>query len=194
MPAAFPKIKPIRYEGRDSKNPLAFKWYNPDEIVAGKKMKDHLRFSVVYWHTMCGAGADMFGWGTWERPWDKGVAAGSLEQAKRRIPVFFEFCEKIGAPFYAFHDRDVAPHGRTLAESNRNFDALAALLAKHQRDSGVRLLWGTAQLFAHPRYLHGAATSCNADVFAFAAAQVKKAMEWTKELAGAGYTFWGGRE
>src|SRR3954466_3300669 len=194
MPAAFPKIKAIRYEGPDSKNPLAFKWFNPDELVEGKKMKDHLRFSVVYWHTMCGAGADMFGWGTWDRPWDRGAAAGSVEQARKRIPVFFEFCEKLGAPFYAFHDRDIAPHGKTLRESNKWLDEIVALLKAQQKRTGTKLLWGTAQLFVHPRYAHGASTSCNADVFAFACAQVKKALEVTHELGGEGYTFWGGRE
>ena len=194
MAEAFPKIKQIRYEGPDSKNPLAFKHYNADELVEGKKMKDNFRFSVVYWHTMCGTGSDMFGWGTWDRPWDKGTADNSMERAKKRVPVFFEFCEKLGAPFYAWHDRDVAPHGKTLTESNKYFDVIGKLLAKHQKDSGVRLLWGTAQNFVHPRYMHGAATSCNADAFAFAASQVKKAMEWTKELDGQGYVFWGGRE
>ena len=118
MPAAFPKIPKIRYEGPQSKNPLAFKWYNPDEIVEGKTMKDHLRFSVVYWHTMRGIGADMFSMGVraWKRPWEDGT--DSLAMALKRVPVLFEFCEKLGAPFYAFHDRDVAPEGRNLAATN----------------------------------------------------------------------------
>ncbi|MBM3836940.1 MAG: xylose isomerase [Verrucomicrobia bacterium] len=192
MPSAFPKISKIQYEGPRSKNPLAFKHYNPHELVEGKPMKDHLRFSVVYWHTMRGAGADMFGWGSAVRPWELGE--GSVEAAKHRARCFFEFCEKLGAPFYAFHDRDVAPHGRTLKESNRNLDAVAKVLKEEQQRTGVRLLWGTAQLFVHPRFMHGAATSCNADVFAYAAAQVKKAMEVTHQLGGAGYVFWGGRE
>jgi xylose isomerase len=192
MPAAFPDISKILYEGPRSKNPLAFKHYNPDELVEGKPMKDHLRFSVVYWHTMCGNGTDMFGWGTAVRPWEKGRAG--LDLAKARVPVFFEFCEKLGVPFYAFHDRDVAPHGKTLRESNQYLDTIVKLLKEQQQRTGIKLLWGTAQLFAHPRYCHGAATSCNADVFAFAAAQVKKALDVTKELGGGGYTFWGGRE
>ncbi len=190
--AAFPNIAPIQYEGPLSKNPLAFKWYNPDEMIEGRSMKEHLRFSVVYWHTMCGDGSDMFGWGTWNRPWNN--ASKPLEQAKRRVPVFFEFCEKLGAPFFAFHDRDLAPHGSTLRQSNEYFDTIVNLVKAEMKRTGVRLLWGTAQNFAHPRYMHGAATSCNADAFAFAAAQVKKALEVTHELKGEGYVFWGGRE
>jgi xylose isomerase len=190
--AAFAKFPKIRYEGPRSKNPLAFKHYNPDEIVEGRRMKDHLRFSVVFWHTMRGAGADMFGVGTAPRPWDTGEC--SVAAAQRRARAFFEFCEKLGAPFYAFHDRDVAPHGRNLREAHKALDAVVKVMKDEQRRTGVKLLWGTAQLFVHPRYLHGAATSCNADVFAFAAAQVKKALEVTHELGGAGYVFWGGRE
>ncbi|HXT40920.1 MAG TPA: xylose isomerase, partial [Candidatus Angelobacter sp.] len=192
MPSAFPNIPKIRYEGPRSKNPLAFKHYNAGEIVEGKPMKDHLRFSVVYWHTMRGMGADMFGVGTMQRPWEDGT--NSLKMALKRAPVLFEFCDKLGAPFYAFHDRDVAPEGKDLRETNRNLDAVVKELKKHQRDTGVRLLWGTANLFTNPRFMHGAATSCNADVFAYAAAQVKKALEVTHELGGEGYVFWGGRE
>ncbi len=191
---AFPKIKKIEYEGSKSRNPLAFKHYDPKELVEGKPMKEHLRFSVVWWHTMCGTGSDMFGWGTWDRPWDRDTAENSIERAKRRVPVFFEFCQKLGVPFYAWHDRDVAPHGKNLKESNDHLDTVAKLLKEHQKATGVRLLWGTAQNFVHPRYMHGAATSCNADAFAFAAAQVKRALELAKELDGQGYVFWGGRE
>jgi xylose isomerase len=192
MPSAFPTVKTIRYEGPDSRNPLAFKHYNPDELVEGKPMKEHLRFSVVYWHTMRGAGSDMFGWGTAQRPWELGE--GTVAQAQQRARCFFEFVEKLGAPYYAFHDRDVAPHGKTLRESNKNLDAVVKVLKSEQKRSGIKLLWGTAQLFVHPRYCHGAATSCNANVFAYAAAQVKKALEVTHELGGEGYVFWGGRE
>jgi xylose isomerase len=192
MPSAFPDIGHIQFEGARSKNPLAYKHYHADERVEGKSMRDHFRFSVVYWHTMCGNGTDMFGWGTALRPWEKNFTG--LDLAKARVPVFFEICEKLGVPYYAFHDRDVAPHGKTLRESNQNLDAIVKLLKQEQKRTGVKLLWGTAQLFAHPRYAHGAATSCNADVFAFAGAQVKKALDVTKELGGEGYTFWGGRE
>lgn len=192
MPSAFPKIKPIQYEGPSSKNPLAFKHYNPDEVIEGKTMKEHLRFSVVYWHTMRGSGADMFGVGTMKRPWEDGT--NSLKMALKRVPVMFEFCQKLGVPYYAFHDRDVAPEGRNLRESNKNLDVVAKELKKFQKDTGIKLLWGTACLFVNPRFMHGAATSPNADVFAYAAAQVKKAIEVTHELKGEGYTFWGGRE
>ena len=191
MPA-FANIPKIQFEGARSRNPLAFKHYNAAEIVEGRTMRDHLRFSVVYWHTMCGQGADMFGGPTALRPWEKGKSG--LDLAKTRVPVFFEFCEKLGAPYYAFHDRDVAPHGQTLKQSNQYLDTIVKLLKAEQKRTGVKLLWGTAQLFVHPRYCHGAATSCNADAFAFAAAQVKKALEVTHELGGEGYTFWGGRE
>lgn len=192
MPEAFPNISKIQYEGPKSKNPLAFRWYNPEEMVEGKSMKDHLRFSVTYWHTFRGSGADMFGSGTMLRPWE--AATDSVENAKNRVRVAFEFIEKLGAPFYAFHDRDVAPEGRTLKESNRALDEVAKVLQEEQQRTGIKLLWGTACLFIHPRYMHGASTSCNADVFAYAGAQVKKALETTHQLGGEGYVFWGGRE
>ena len=192
MQPAFPKISKIAYEGTRSKNPLAFKHYNGEEIVAGKTMRDHLRFAVVYWHTFRGTGSDPFGAGTMLRPWDDG--SNSVSNAQKRVRVAFEFIEKLGAPYYCWHDRDVAPEGKTLAESNRNFDAVARVLKAEQKRTGIKLLWGTANLFSHPRFVHGASTSCNADVFAYAAAQVKKAMEVTHELGGEGYTFWGGRE
>ena len=190
--AFFPKIKKIKYEGPDSKNPLAFKWYNEDEIVAGKTMKDHLRFSVVYWHTFRNPLSDPFGVGTALRPWDDG--SESVRNAQKRVRAAFEFIEKLGAPYYAFHDRDVAPEGKSLAASNKNLDAVAKVLKAEQERTGIKLLWGTACLFANPRYMHGAATSCNADAFAYAAAQAKKAIEITHQLGGEGYVFWGGRE
>lgn len=192
MPSAFPKISKIHYEGPKSKNPLAFKHYNPDEILEGKKLKDHLRFSVTYWHTFRGQLADMFGVGTALRPWEDGT--NSVAMAQKRVRVAFEFMEKLGTPFYAFHDRDVAPEATTLKETNKHLDAVVKVLKEEQQRTGIKLLWGTACLFVHPRYVHGAATSCNADVFAYAAAQVKKAIEVTHELGGAGYVFWGGRE
>jgi len=192
MTNAFNNISKIRYEGPKSKNPLAFKHYNPDESIDGKTMKEHLRFSVVYWHTFRNALSDPFGVGTAVRPWDDG--SDSIENAQNRARVAFEFIEKLGAPFYAFHDRDIAPEGKTLAETNKNLDAVVKVLKEEQQRTGIKLLWGTANMFANPRYVHGASTSCNADVFAFAAAQVKKALEVTKELGGAGYVFWGGRE
>lgn len=191
MPA-FPEVSQIKYEGPKSKNPLAFRWYNPDEMVEGKTMRDHLRFSVVYWHTFRGTGSDPFGPGTMLRPWEDGT--DSVANAVNRARVAFEFIEKLGAPFYAFHDRDVAPEGATLAESHKNLDAVVKVLKEEQERTGIKLLWGTANMFSHPRFMHGAATSCNADVFAFSAAQVKKCLEVTKELGGENYVFWGGRE
>ncbi len=191
MPA-FPEIEKIRFEGPDSENPLAFRHYDANEIVEGKSMKEHLRFSVAYWHTFRGVGSDPFGPGTMLRPWE--AANDSVENAINRARVAFEFMEKLGASFYCFHDRDVAPESATLAESNRNLDAVVKVLREEQERTGVRLLWGTANLFSNPRYMHGAATSCNADAFAYAAAQVKKAIEVTKELGGQNYVFWGGRE
>ena len=189
---AFPEIAPIRYEGPESRNPLAFRHYNADEMIEGKSMRDHLRFSVAYWHTFRGEGSDPFGVGTMVRPWESGT--DDVANATNRVRVAFEFMEKLGVPFYCFHDRDVAPAGESLAESNANLDAIAAVLAEEQQRTGIRLLWGTANLFSHPRYLHGAATSANADAFAYAAAQVKKAIEVTHQLGGGNYVFWGGRE
>ena len=188
----FPDISKIQYEGPQSRNPLAFRWYNPSEKIEGKTMKDHLRFSIVYWHTMRGTGSDPFGPGTAVRPWDDG--SNSVENALKRIDVAFEIFEKLDAPFYAFHDRDVSPEGGSLRETNAIFDKITKSLKEHQDKTGVKLLWGTANLFSHPRFMHGAATTCNADVYAFAAAQVKKCLEVTKELGGENYVFWGGRE
>lgn len=190
--SAFPGIEKIRYEGPESRNPLAFRWYNEDEVVEGKTMKDHFRFSVVYWHTFRGTGADPFGPGTMQRPWDDG--SDSVDNAIRRVRAAFEFIDKLGAPYYAFHDRDVAPEGASLAETNDRLDAVVRALKEEQERTGIQLLWGTANLFSNPRYVHGAATSCNADAFAYAGAQVKKCLEVTKELGGQNYVFWGGRE
>src|SRR6188474_2499065 len=185
--SAFPDVPKIKYEGPDSKNPLAYRHYNPDEKVEGKTMRDHLRFAVCYWHTFRGMGGDPFGPGCAVRPWEDGT--DSLDMALKRVDVAFEFMEKLGVPYYCFHDRDVAPEGKTLAESNKNLDAVAKALKEEQQRTGIKLLWGTANLFSNRRYVHGAATSPNADSFAFAAAQVKKAMEVTKELGGSGYVF-----
>ena len=190
--AAFPDVATVPFEGPQSKNPLAFKHYDAGEVVAGKTMREHLRFSVTYWHTFRGTGADPFGPGTALRPWDDG--SSSVENAQARARVAFEFIEKLGAPYYAFHDRDIAPEGKSLAETNRRLDAVVGVLKEEQARTGIKLLWGTASLFTNPRFVHGAATSPNAEVFAYAAAQVKKAIEVTHELGGEGYTFWGGRE
>ncbi|MCA9035850.1 MAG: xylose isomerase [Planctomycetaceae bacterium] len=192
MAEFFPEVSRIQYEGPSTKNQLAYRHYNPGEIIEGKSMEDWLRFSVCYWHTFRGNGTDPFGAPTLNRPWDDGT--DSLENALKRVDVAFEFIEKLGVPYYCFHDRDVAPEGATLKESHANLDAVAAKLKEAQQRTGIKLLWGTANLFSNPRFMHGAATSPNADVYAYAAAQVKKAMEVTMELGGENYVFWGGRE
>ena len=192
MAGYFPDVPKIEFEGPETKNPLAFRHYNPEEVVGGKSMKEYLRFAVAYWHTFRGNGQDPFGVGTMVRPWE--ADEDSVDNAKRRVEVAFEFFTKIGAPYYCFHDRDVAPEGDSLRETNANLDAVVESLQEHQDDTGVKLLWGTASLFTNPRFMHGAATSCNADVFAYAGAQVKKAIEVTHSLGGENYVFWGGRE
>jgi xylose isomerase len=192
MTTYFPEVDKIQFEGTSSRNPLAFRHYNASEIVEGRTMNDWLRFAVCYWHTFRGTGSDPFGAPTLMRPRDDGT--DSLDNALRRVDVAFEFMTKLGVPYYCFHDRDVAPEGATLRESNANLDAVARKLKEAQRSTGIKLLWGTANLFSHPRYMHGAATSPNADVFAYAGAQVKKALEVTYELGGENYVFWGGRE
>jgi len=182
----------VTYEGPDARDPLAFKWYNPDERLEGKAMRDHLRFSAAYWHTMRGAGADPFGDGTMQKPWDDG--SDTLTNAKKRAKVFFEFLNKMQLDFYCFHDRDIAPEGNTVRQSNKNLESVVKELKRLQRTHGKQLLWGTACLFGHPRYMHGAGTSCSLDAYAHAASQVKNALEATHELDGNGYVFWGGRE
>ena len=192
MSEAFPDVPVIPYEGPQSKNPLAFKHYLHNEVIGGKSMKDHLRFAAAYWHTMRNELSDPFGVGTSHKPWDD--RSDSVENAQRRAVVFFEFLEKMGLDYYCFHDRDVAPEGATLAESNKSLEAVVGTLTELQEQTGKKLLWGTSCLFIHPRYMHGAGTSCSADVFAYAAAQVKSAMGATHALGGEGYVFWGGRE
>ena len=192
MVEAFSEVSRIEYEGPYSRNPLSFRHFNGPEMVAGKTMAEHLRFASAYWHTMRNPLSDPFGVGTAQMPWDDG--GDSVENAQRRVRVFFEFLEKCDIGFYCFHDRDVAPEGRSLAETNANLEAVVCVMEEEQERTGKKLLWGTASLFTHPRYVHGAATSCNAEVFAYAGAQVKKALEVTHRLGGQGYVFWGGRE
>ncbi|MCP4631184.1 MAG: xylose isomerase [bacterium] len=193
MKSFFPDIpEQIPFEGPDSKNPLAFKYYNPEQVVGPKTMAEHLRFSVVYWHTFKASGMDPFGAPTFVRPWIN--AATPLEQAEYTVHAAFEFAWKLGAPFYCFHDRDLAPEGETFAESCQNLETMVARAKRLQEETGIKLLWGTANLFGHPRYAHGAASNPDAHVFAYAAAQVKHAIAATRELGGANYVFWGGRE
>jgi len=193
MKQFFPEIKgTIRYEGKDSKNPLAFRYYDPKRKVAGKTMEQHLRFAIAYWHTMKGGGADIFGQGTYCRPWEQG--SSQMERAENTLQAAFEFFTKLGVKYYCFHDRDIAPEGKDFAESCRNLDRIVALAGKFQKDTGVNLLWGTANLFSNPRFMHGAGSNPNAHVFAYGAAQVKHALDATLELGGENYVFWGGRE
>ena len=192
MAEAFAGIPKIEFEGTDSKNPLAFKHYNPEEVVEGKTMADHLRFSAAFWHCFKNRCQDPFGEPTRLMPWDDD--SDSIANAQNRIRAQFELCEKLQIKYFCFHDRDIAPEGDSLAATNKNLDEVVKVVKDLSGETGTKLLWGTACLFAHRRYMHGAATSCNADVFAYAAAQVAKALEVTKDLGGQGYTFWGGRE
>ena len=191
MPKFF-DIDPVRYEGPDSTNPLAFTHYNPDEMVDGKSMRDHLRFAACYWHCMTQDSSDPLGAGTRQLPWQQGGDAESI--AMQTMDAMFEFLDVMDIDYWAFHDRDIAPEMPTLRESNAMLDKVVAYARQKQQDHKKTLLWGTACLFVHPRYMAGAGTSPSADVFAYAGAQVKKAIEVTHELGGLGYTFWGGRE
>lgn len=190
--AFFPDIPNIKFEGSKSKNPFAFKHYNPDELVEGKTMRDHMRFAAAYWHVMRNGLSDPFGGATALMPWDD--QSDSIDNALKRADVFFEFLDKTGIDYYCFHDRDIAPELNDLAKSNAALEKVTAHLKGLQQAHGKKLLWGTACLFAHPRYAQGAGTSPSADVFAYGAAQVKAAMDATLALGGEGYTFWGGRE
>lgn len=187
----FGDVKPIQYEGRESTNPLAFKFYNPDQVVLGKTMREHLRFAVAYWHSFTASGTDPFGAGTAIRGWD---TYSGMDLAKARVEACFELLNILGADYFCFHDRDIAPEGDTLQETNRNLDEIVALIKENMKATGKKLLWNTANMFTNPRFLHGAATTNHADVFAYAAAQVKKALEHGKELGAENYVFWGGRE
>ncbi len=192
MSTYFPQVtQPIAYEGPKSKSPLAFKWYDASRVIAGKTMAEHFRFAVAFWHTFKGTGADMFGPAAWVRDWNCG---SPLEAAGHALRANFEFTQKLGAPFYCFHDRDIAPEGATFAESCKNLEAIVAQAKELQKETGIKLLWGTANCFSNPRYTHGAGTNPDLNVFAYAVAQVKHAMEATYELGGENYVFWGGRE
>ena len=192
MTEYFKNVKEVKYEGPESENPLAFKYYNSEEVVGKKTMAEHLRFSVAYWHTFTGTGDDPFGAGTMQKPWFK--IKDPMEKAKAKVRAAFEFMEKLGVEYFCFHDRDIAPEGDSLVETNKNLEEIARLIEDLMDETGKKLLWGTANMFTHPRFVHGAATTANADVFAYAAAQVKKALEITNELGGENYVFWGGRE
>ncbi|QQR38992.1 xylose isomerase [Devosia rhizoryzae] len=186
----FKGLEQVKFEGTSSKNALAYRHYNKDELVAGKRMEDHIRPAIAYWHTLAQEGGDPFGGRTFDRPWfDKG-----LEGAKLKAEVAFEFFNLIDVPFFAFHDVDVAPEGETLAESNKNLRVIGDIIAQKMQETGKKLLWGTANLFSNRRYMAGAATNPDPAVFAYAAGQVKTVLELTHELGGENYVLWGGRE
>ncbi|MGM0240262.1 xylose isomerase [Enterococcus sp. AZ103] len=187
----FEKIEKIKYEGPKTKNPFAFRHYNPEEIIAGKSMKEHLRFSIAYWHTMTQDGSDPFGNPVNQRTW---FGETPMETAKNRVEAFFEICEKLGAEYFCFHDVDIAPEGDSLAEFFENLDEITDLIKEKMDQTGIKLLWNTANMFSNPRYVNGAASTNHADVYAFAAAQVKKGLDLSKKLGGENYVFWGGRE
>ncbi|MCC3646538.1 xylose isomerase [Cytobacillus oceanisediminis] len=187
----FKNVSGVKYEGPDSNNPLAFKYYNPEEMINGKKMEDFLRFAVSYWHTFTAEGTDPFGDGTMIRSYDR---FSGMDLAKARVEASFEFYEKLNVPFFCFHDADIAPEGDSLRETFKNLDEITNMIKEYMKSSKTKLLWNTANMFSHPRWLHGAATAPNADVFAYAAAKVKKGLEIGKELGAENYVFWGGRE
>lgn len=192
MSEFFKDIGKIAYEGKNSTNPLSFKYYNPDEMIAGKPMKEHLKFALSWWHTMGGDGTDMFGCGTADKSWGESDLS---TRAKAKVDAAFEIMDKLSIEYFCFHDRDLSPEYGSLAETNAKLDEVTDYIAeKMKADPTKKLLWGTAKCFDHPRYMHGAGTSPSADVFAFSAAQIKKAVEATIKLGGMGYVFWGGRE
>ncbi len=189
----FPTVDTIRFEGSDSTNSLAFRWYDADRVIGGKSMAEHLRFAVSYWHSFCWDGFDIFGQGTLHRPWVN-AAGDPMVHARTKMAAAFEFFQKLGVPYYCFHDIDIAPAGATFAESCRNLDAMVDEAARWQEETGVGLLWGTANLFSNPRFGAGAATSPDPEIFAYAAAQICHCLEATNRLGGANYVMWGGRE
>lgn len=188
----FPGIPRIEYEGPESDNPLAFKAYDADRVVGNKTMSEHLRFSICYWHTFCADGADPFGPGTRSHPWNE--STDRLEAAEERLDAAFEFFSKMTVPYFCFHDRDLAPEGASVVESEKNLQHLVGRVKPRQQETGIKLLWGTSNLFSHPRYMSGGSTNPNFDVVAQAGAQVKAALDATVELGGENFVFWGGRE
>ncbi|NLT10169.1 MAG: xylose isomerase [Ruminococcus sp.] len=191
MSEYFKNINKIKFEGRNSTEPLAFKYYDPDQLIGGKTMKEHLKFALSWWHTMGGDGTDMFGVGTADKTWGESDPAA---RSKAKVDAAFEIMDKLSIDYFCFHDRDLSPEYGSLAETNEKLDEITDYIAEKQNETGKKCLWGTAKCFDHPRYMHGAGTSPSADVFAFTAAQIKKAIEATVKLGGNGYVFWGGRE
>ena len=192
MKEYFPMIKKVEYEGRTSKDPFSFKYYDAERIIDGKPMKEHLKFAMSWWHTLCAGGADPFGTTTMDRTY--GGLTDPMDIARAKVDAGFEFMSKLGIGYFCFHDADIAPEGKTFAETKKNFWEIVDYIKSKMDETGIKLLWGTANCFNAPRYMHGAGTSCNAHSFAYAAAQIKNALEATVKLGGKGYVFWGGRE
>ena len=191
MSSYFQNLPKIEYKGADSKDPLSYKWYNAEEEILGKPMKDHLKFAMSYWHTMCAGGADMFGTETWEKTYGE---SDPIERAMKKADAAFELMEKLGIEYFCFHDRDLVDEAETIEETNARLDKVTDHIQGLMEKTGIKLLWGTANLFNHPRYMNGAGTAPTLEVYAYAAQQIKKAIELTVKLGGTGYVFWGGRE
>ena len=191
MSEIFTNVPKIKYEGSKSKNPFSFKYYDPDKVLLGKKMREHLKFSIAYWHTLTADGTDMFGDGTMDKAFD---GSDDMDIARKRVDALFELLDKLSVDYYCFHDRDIAPVGDTLEECNENLDVISDYILEKQTQANKRCLWGTQNLFTNPRFMHGAGTSPNVDVFVYAAGQIKKNIDITKKLDGQGIVFWGGRE
>ena len=192
MKEYFPMIKKVNYEGANSTNPFSFKYYDAERIINGKPMKEHLRFAMSWWHTLCAGGGDPFGTTTMDRSY--GGLTNSMDIARAKVDAGFEFMTKLGIEYFCFHDADIAPEGENFAETKENLNTIVDYIAEKMEQTGIKLLWGTSNCFNHPRFMHGAGTSCNADSFAYAAAQIKNAIDATIKLGGSGYVFWGGRE
>ena len=188
----FESIPQIKYEGPKSKNPLSFKYYDPDRIILGKKMSEHLPFAMAWWHNLCAEGTDMFGRGVANKSF--GAQYGTMEHAKAKVDAGFEFMQKLGIKYFCFHDVDIVPEADDIKETNRRLDEITDYILEKMKGTDIKCLWGTANMFSNPRFVNGAGSSNSAEVFAFAAAQVKKALELTVKLGGRGYVFWGGRE
>ena len=192
MSEFFKNIPSVKYEGKESKNPFAFKFYNPDQIVLGKPMKEHLPFAMAWWHNLCAAGTDMFGRDTADKAF--GAEKGTMEHAKAKVDAGFEFMQKLGIEYFCFHDVDLIPEADDINETNKRLDEITDYILVKMKETGIKCLWGTANMFSNPRFMCGAGSTCSADVYCFAAAQVKKALDLTVKLGGKGYVFWGGRE
>ena len=192
MPEMFPNLPKVAYEGPKSTNPLAFKYYDADRVILGKPMREHLPFAMAWWHNLCATGTDMFGTGTADKSF--GATPGTMEHARAKVDAGFEFMQKLGISYFCFHDADLAPEGENLAQTNARLDEITDYIKEKMAQTGIRCLWGTANMFGHPRFMNGAGSSNSVEVFCHAAAQVKKALELTVKLGGKGYVFWGGRE